>query len=270
MGYGNNFDEKINNMKKTTLILLTLAIIATGLAQNETGKSVDSGKITYVEKVKIEIKTIDGVSDETMASFPKERASQKILYFTSEYSLYVNEKKNTSEDVVNEENGGAMVKIRMVEPDDKYFCDLKSKKRLEQKEFMSRIFLIESDMSTAQWKLTGNRKTILNYPCQEAVLQDTSKKISAWFTPMIPVASGPGIYGNLPGLILAIDINDGERTITAISIDETTPDKNSMAKPKEGKKVTQEQFAKIRDEKMKEMGAEGGGSGTQMIIKIEK
>ena len=257
-------------MKKTTLTLLTLALIATGFAQNEKGKSFDSGKITFVEKVKIEIKTIDGVSDEMMASFPKERTSRKILYFTPDYSLYINDKKNTSEDVVNEENDGAKVQIRMVEPDDKTFCDLKSKKRLEQKEFMSRVFLIESDMNTAQWKLTGNRKTILDYPCQEAVLQDTSKRVSAWFTPLIPVASGPGIYGNLPGLILAIDMNDGERTITAISTDETVPDKNLMVKPKEGKKVTQEQFVKIRDEKMKEMGAEGGGSGTQMIIRIEK
>jgi len=257
-------------MKKTIFTFISLAFFASLSAQNEKGKSFDTGKLTYVEKTKFEIKQMDGISEEMMAAFPKERSAQKVLYFTPDASLYVNDKANTKEEVINQESEGAMVQIYMTEPDDKTFCDLKTKKRFEQSEFMSRMFLIESEMSKTEWKLTGKQRTFLDYPCQEAILQDTGNKVLAWFTPMIPVQTGPGNYGNLPGLILALDINDGKTTITATSIDLTAPDKSLIVKPKEGKKVTQEQFTKIQDEKMKEMGQEGGGSGTHIIMKIER
>lgn len=257
-------------MKKTIFTIISLAIVAGGTAQNEKNKSFDSGKITYLEKTKFEIKQVDGLSEEIMASFPKERSTAKVLYFTPGESLYVNDKANAKDEVINQESGGGMVQIYVSESDDKLFCDLKTKKRFEQTEFLSRMFLIESDMAKAEWKLTGKQKTILDYPCQEALLQDTSKKVTAWFSPMIPVPGGPDNYGNLPGMILALDINDGKTTITATSVDQIAPEKSLLAKPKEGKKVTQEEFVKIRDEKMKEMGQDGGGSGTHIIMKIER
>ena len=35
--------------------------------------------------------------------------------------------------------------------------------------------------------------------------------MTAWFTPEIPVSTGPAMYGGLPGLIL--EISDGNRTM---------------------------------------------------------
>ena len=70
-------------------------------------------------------------------------------------------------------------------------------------------------------------------------------------------------------MILAVDVNDGSRLITATSVDLNPPDKSAFKKPKEGKKVTREQFKKIVDEKMKEMGAEGG-TGQHVVIKIQR
>ena len=35
--------------------------------------------------------------------------------------------------------------------------------------------------------------------------------MSAWFTPEIPVSTGPSMYGGLPGLIL--EINDDRTTM---------------------------------------------------------
>src|SRR6185369_6523624 len=127
---------------------------------------------------------------------------------------------------------------------------------------------IESDLSQMQWKLTGNQKMILNYPCQEAILQDTSKKVTAWFTPAIPVSTGPNGYSNLPGLVLSADIDNGKRIINATSIDLKEIDKSILVKPTEGKKVTKEAFNKIVDEKRKEMQQENGGNG-DVIIKIK-
>jgi GLPGLI family protein len=135
------------------------------------------------------------------------------------------------------------------------------------------MFLIEGSMETSPWKLTGNEKAILGYTCQEAVMEKDSIKTVAWFTPAIPVAAGPANYNNLPGLVLEVNYNDGKRVITAVSVDEKV-DVANLVKPKEGKKVTKEEFQKIMDEKMKEMGIERGegghAEGATMMIRISK
>jgi len=48
--------------------------------------------------------------------------------------------------------------------------------------------------------------------------------------------------------------------------------KGTIVKPKEGKKVTEEEFKQIREEKMKEMGIEHGEvrGGQQIMIRIQK
>jgi hypothetical protein len=66
-----------------------------------------------------------------------------------------------------------------------------------------------------------------------------------------------------------VETHNGDRTITATSVDLSAPDKNMLVKPKQGKKVTPEEYRKIIDEKMKEMGGEGG-SGQQVIIRIQQ
>lgn len=253
--------EKNKDMKKI-LLLLQVALCNNLLTAQTTGK------IDYEEKVKLEIK-LDDADEKMLADIPKEHTSQKELYFTPEVSLYRNgEAAKAKPTTVNEETeGGPRMIIRMDQSDDKVYCDLKSKQRLEQRDFMSRTFLVESDLNSMQWKLTGNQKMILNYPCQEAVLQDTSKKVVAWFTPAIPVSTGPNGYANLPGIILSVDVDNGKRTIVATKSDLKEFDQSILKKPTEGKKMTKEAFNKMMDEKRKEMKQENGGKG-DVIIKV--
>jgi GLPGLI family protein len=247
-------------MKKQFLTLICSATLVAASAQN-------SAKVTYEEKVKLEIK-LDGADSILMGDLPKEHILKKELYFNADASLYQNEKGGKAkQDLDKETEGGRRMVIRMDEPDDKVFCDLKNNKRIEQRDFMTRKFLIESDLNKMEWKLTGKQKTIMNYPCQEAVLKDTSKKVIVWFTSAIPVSTGPGGYSNLPGLILAVDIDNGKLVITAINIDKKEFDTGILLKPNEGKKVTKEQFNKIVADKRKEMQEQNGGNG-DVIIKI--
>ncbi|MDB5243490.1 MAG: hypothetical protein JWP57_4115, partial [Spirosoma sp.] len=44
------------------------------------------------------------------------------------------------------------------------------------------------------------------------------QKITAWFAQDIPVSAGPERVNGLPGLILALDINDGDVVIEAVSV----------------------------------------------------
>lgn len=248
-------------MKKIILTLSAVAIVCFASAQT-------TGKIAYDEKVKLQIKLEGNGNEDMINSLPKERTLQKELYFTQDASFYQADKsKQKSQDIDQASDDGGHVMIKMKEPDDKVYCDLKNNKKIEQRDLMSRIFLIESDLKKMEWKITGNQKMILNYPCQEAVLKDTAKRVVAWFTSVIPVSTGPNGYANLPGLILAADIDSGRVMITAANIELKDFDAKIMVKPTEGKKVTKEQFEKIKEEKRKEMQEEFGGNGN-VIIKV--
>jgi GLPGLI family protein len=248
-----------------------LAMFQITAAQND-GKKITSGTVKYEEKVKLDIH-LEGDGAQFANMLPKERKSNKILVFNQDEALYTNNKDVEKEDeIMSGEEEGGMVQIYMDEPDNKLYTDLKTKKQIEQREFMTRMFLIEGEMETSPWKLTGEEKEILGFTCQGAVMEKDSVTTIAWFTPSIPVSAGPGSYNNLPGLVLEVNVKDGDRIISATSIEENTGDVAGLDKPKGGKKVTKEEFDKIVDEKMKEMGAEKGASGsgvtTHTVIRI--
>lgn len=90
----------------------------------------------------------------------------------------------------------------------------------------------------------NNNKTITVDPPKE-------RRVTAWYTPQIPVSQGPGPYWGLPGLIL--EINDGRTTILCNSITLNLEDKTVLEAPSKGKKVDQATYNKIWTEKMSEM-----------------
>jgi GLPGLI family protein len=83
---------------------------------------------------------------------------------------------------------------------------------------------------------------------------DTAQVV-VWFTPAIPVSAGPDYEGQLPGLILQVDIN-GNTTYKAIEVSQKA-DIAAIKEPKKGKKVTAEEFNKERDKMMAEMHRNG-------------
>lgn len=247
-------------MKKVLLIVFSLFSMIAVSAQS-------SGIVHYDEKVRFNIQMEDNDA-KMMDALPKEHTSKKQLFFTPDASLYQNEKGESQESKIeNESADGNRMIIQMDEPDDKAYCDFKNNKLVQQRDFMSRKFLIETDLNKMIWKLSGKQKKILNYPCQEAILQDTTKKLTVWFTALIPVSTGPAGYSNLPGLILEADFDNGERIISATKIDFSPFDSKQIIKPKDGKKISKEEFNKIVMEKRKEMEDQNGGNGN-VIIKI--
>ncbi|PKA83351.1 GLPGLI family protein [Ulvibacter sp. MAR_2010_11] len=75
--------------------------------------------------------------------------------------------------------------------------------------------------------------------------------VTAWFTPQIPVANGPGEYAGLPGLILELNID--RTTILCSKIVMNPKEAESIAPLKKGKEVSREEFNKIVKEKTDEM-----------------
>jgi len=255
-------------MKNLLPFLITVSLCIRVFAQDNPPQSGTSGTIVYDQVVKLEIK-LEGESAQFASMMPKERKSQKVLYFNGDGSLYEN-KKSDEDQAMNMSSGGGTVMIRMAEPDNKVYTSLAESKQVEKREFMTREFLIETKLNPSDWKLTGNQQLIMNYPCQEAVKETKDGKIRAWFTPVIPVSAGPGSFNGLPGLVLAVDVNEGKQTLTATNIDLNPVAETLIVKPDKGKKVTREEFDKIVEEKMKEMGAQGGQGGTRVVIGVHR
>jgi GLPGLI family protein len=258
-------------MIKTKLFTIAIFMFALKAFGQETpGTNVTSGKITFEEKVKLEIK-LEGEAAALAADLPKERKTEKVLTFNQDASLF-EELKTVDEDMSASQEGGVRFKM-VIGGQSKIFTDLKNQKVIEQRDFMNRMFLVEKPMPEMNWKITGNQKVILDYPCMEAFRLDTAGvKTIVWFAPSITVKSGPSGFCNLPGMVLEADINNGSRHYTAKNIQQVPPDKLKLQRPREGKAVSEGEFKDIVAAKMKEMGIENGGQGggTQMHVIIKK
>jgi GLPGLI family protein len=251
-------------MKKIALTVLSVLIIG-GLS----AQSSEEGKVIYQEVQKLDIQ-LEGEAAQFAHALPKERKSTKELLFTASESMYRNNKDAENAEDVSMEQGNMNVQIKMMEPDNQFYVDITKQKTVEKREFMSRNFLIENKVEALGWKMTGEQKTILDYPCQQAVkTNEEGEETIAWFSPAIAVSSGPSSFVGLPGLVLEVSMSNGDHLITAQKIVFSSVSKNDLVKPKKGKKVTKEEFDKIVEEKMKEMGGEGGEGGT-FIMRIER
>ncbi len=249
---------------KQSMLFTLFALVPWLLAAQTT-----SGEITYKETIKIQFDMPD--ADENLKKMiPPSQSASKMLVFNEGASLYKNAGPKGEGDVeVSHEEDGSDFKFVMKRPESILFTDLEEGQTVHQQEFFGRDFLVTGPARECKWKLTGEKKKIGDYECQKAVLQDTSEQTVAWFTPQIPVPAGPGTYGMLPGLILELDIDNGQRTTIVTKVDLKPVDK--IEQPDKGKKVTAAEFKAIEAEKMKEMGIEmgGQGKGVRMIIHTE-
>jgi GLPGLI family protein len=213
---------------------------------------------------------LDGEAAQFAHLFPKEQKMQHVLRFTPEAALFeaVQKEKPKEEDVADAGNGGPRIRMQMDVPKDKIYTNLKEGKTVEQRDFMTRKFLVSGDMNKIAWKVTGNQKTILTYPCQEAIMIKDKDTTIAWFTTAIPISAGPHGWTGLPGMILEAKRNSDIR-ITAQSVTPGSVDAGLIKEPKGGKKVTKEEFNAIVEAKRKEMGAEDG-NGNHVIIRVRE
>ena len=143
-------------------------------------------------------------------------------------------------------------------------------------------FLISDTIKNQPWKITGETKTILGFNCHKATLKqkggfggggfgdnggnrrnrelppdmqappatDTTKRVPqeievvAWFADKILAPVGPDNYGQLPGAILEVNIDNGFMVFTATEIKDLKSPKD-LKEPKKGKPVTRAEFRKM-------------------------
>lgn len=156
-------------------------------------------------------------------------------------------------------------------------------------ELFGKFFLIKDTLPDRKWVLTGESKTIGKYTAYKATItrevpqevfqfgrqsnreaNDPPKmrtvNITAWFTPQIPVSTGPEKHGGLPGLIL--EVSSDRTTMLCTKVVINPKEKIKIKEPKKGTVVGLAEYEKIRTEKITEMRemygrnrGQGGGRG---------
>jgi len=193
------------------------------------------------------------------------------LSFNKEESIFKEEERLEAP----QPQGMVMVMVETGGSDIMY-KNTKEKRYTNQNESFSKLFLIQDKLEDLNWELGSETKNIGDYTCYKATLkrevevrqsgisvngdkdldEETKPKmeeitITAWYTPQIPVNTGPRNYHGLPGLIL--EVNDGTETIMCTKV-VLNPEKSiEIKEPKKGKKITQKKYDVIMEKKMKEM-----------------
>ena len=241
-------------MKKINPSCILLGMCMILLASLSSAQN-NEGTIIYEEKVNIH-KRLPIEMEAMKASIPEYKTSKHQLTFKIDKSIYVYLKEE-----IKEVNGDIKRRKAMRfggRNGGNRYADLSNNMVLATRDLMGKKFLVRGEPTKYKWKLTGKNKQVGSYLCQEATWQDSTRQIVAWFTPMIPFQGGPGDFTGLPGMILHLDINDGEKEITAMEISLGSIDDTLLIKPTEGKGVSQEEYDRMRIEKMEEMKKEYG------------
>ena len=222
------------------------------------------GQIVYENKVDMH-RNIPDERAHLKEMIPPYRTSQHILQFTPKESYFYRKAEEISadEDINSARRRRWTRRMGGGQDEVKLYTDLATRVSLESREFFGKKFLISGEANDFKWKFTGDSKQVGSYFCQKAIHTDTTGTIVVWFTPMIPVPAGPENYTGLPGLILHVDINEGERIITALEVNNIEISPDAIIKPTEGEPITRKDYRIMTREKMKEMEDEYGGQSSR-------
>jgi GLPGLI family protein len=240
------------------------------------------GKVTYERTAQMQIQVAGNDRDAISQMLPKSMTDKFELSFGNNRSLW----RHAEEEVQNNDfnNNGMQIRMMGAGNDDISFCDFAAGQKVEQREFFDKKFIVTDSIKQLNWKIGGDTKIILGHVCQKATAARTGKRtqmtmengnmerkeindttlIVAWFTTDIPVPAGPEVQGQLPGLILALDMNNGRVVYQALEISPKV-DLASIKEPTKGKKVTPDQFLVERNKMMEDMQKNNQGRGDRVI-----
>lgn len=222
------------------------------------------GVVTYESVMKIDVSRFP---PEVKAMIPSERKSKNQLFFTEKEAIYktLAEEADTNKELTAS-NGNQVRFRRMGGSEREVYTNLEDGSVTDKSDLFGKTFLIAGS-EPIEWKMTSEVKMIAGYQCMKATYMRDTVPVAAWFAPQIPLSLGPNEYAGLPGLVLSVDINDGQRTIVATNVDlRTLSAEELIIAPDKGKKVTREEFRKIQKEKMEEMREMNGGGGRGAVF----
>lgn len=229
------------------------------------------GRIVYEREIQIQMRAAN-IDPAIAAQIPKSRTDQYELLFANNQSLWQYLPNINNEDQTTVTSGNRVFRFGGANPNEVVYYNFDKGIRTDQREVADRNFIVGDSIRKLEWKLSEETKKILNYTVYKATstrigtrpritmengqmkreeFPDTAK-IVAWYTTDIPVPAGPDFQGQLPGMILELDVDNGQAVYKAIEISAKVSS-NKIKEPKDGKKLTAAEFVKERDKLMEEM-----------------
>lgn len=239
--------------------ILLLGLILTNLFPVIKSQSLE---VTYTETRKIKEKFPESPDPQVQEAVKNAGTQVKEFRYsagTSIYRMKPKEMEDSPEHIVikigDDESGSVYKNLQKIQ-------------LIKQNEFFGRYFIIKEPLRPISWKMENEQKNIGNYSCRKATAQIDTMEVTAWYCPEIPVNDGPDIFWGLPGLILEVDVQHGNKTIIA-NIVKTSNEALSIDIPNQGKEVTQQEFEKIKKDKLDEMRRNHpGGEGDNVEIRV--
>lgn len=279
------FCQKIKHqiMKSLFTFLFALVTIVTFAQKDFQGKAV------YMSKTTVDMDRFGG---EQMSEQQKKQIMARMKNFLEKtYTLSFNKSESSfKENVSLEAPGTSGPSWGRSNGQGSIYKNLKTKKMTEDVEMFSKRFLIVEDMEQPKWELGTETKQIGNFTCYKATMTKVDKSVDfgsifgrrgrggneqkkdstktedkeeirtldvvAWYTPNIPVSSGPESYWGLPGLIL--ELSAGRTTMLCTEIVLNPEESISLEEPSKGKEVNREEYNAIIKEKTDELKEQFG------------
>ena len=261
-------------IKSLCSVLFALATI-TSFSQNNF-----QGKATYMSKTTLDMSRYDKMSEQQK----KQMMARFKSFLEKTYTLSFNKTTSSFRENVQLEGPGASgPSWSRSNGQGSIYKNISDKNMIEDIEMFSKRFLVSEKMEPLQWEMGMETKKIGNYTCYKATLvkedtkvdwgaifsrrrnnkkKDSTKTsenmpekkmltVTAWYTPQIPVSTGPDVYWGLPGLIL--ELNAGRTTMLCTEVSINSDEVLEIQEPKKGKKVTRVAYTKIVKEKTAEL-----------------
>jgi len=238
-------------------ILLILGVLVSLTAAQYVFGQTTEGVISYEVKVNMH-KRLPPDRQEMKNMIPEFNTHKDQLLFSATESLYKPVEEDEEDDEFASSDGGMRMKFKR--PKTEHYVEQATSRRVRLQEFMGKDYRIEDTLKIQPWKFGSEIKTVAGYECRQATFfnEEQKQNVVAWYTDKLRPFLGPEGFNTLPGTVLQVDINDGERVITAQKIEARPLKKGELKAPTGGTKTTEKEFRKMMDEQMKRMGANGG------------
>jgi GLPGLI family protein len=259
-------------MQKIYFLVLLMTSLGTGYGQSPAAAAMAAtsptngpailteGKVIYQRKIDIYRRLTD---ESVKAMMPQFDSSKTELDFSGDESIYKNLKEDADiRDKAGEDNNNRFV-VKMGGGDDQTYKNRAAGKMVQQKELGPKKYIIEDTLPTQNWHLEEATRTIKGYTCKKASTKSKAGlDVTAWYAEDVRAFSGPEGFGGLPGLILELNINDGEIVFSALDILTRDFDKRMVKAPTDGKKISSAEYRKM----MEDQYGEGPGGGVKIRI----
>ncbi len=240
-------------MKQWLLTLAGLCLFGSLTAQ------ISEGVIRYEVTIDVH-RNIPPEREELKAMIPQYRTDHFELFFNESESLYRPEEDVEAESGARGGGGGGGMRMMMRTPRTETHIDKEERVVTVLQDFMGRNYLISEELDIMPWRIGSEQMEIAGYMCMMAWYNDTvqGQEITAWFTPHIQPFLGPDRFVTLPGTVLAVDINNGERVWVAREVEERPLRRGELRKPDRGERMSREEFREMVEEQRERMGGRGG------------